>query len=117
MTATWPRTSASGSALRRSWPPSRASASSSVFGDRRMWPFTRIGPSSAVSLPWARPSGWSQMNASPSRARMPTSSAALAAASGSSAVPASMKQVVPLRIISRAASTTPRCSSSSFTVS
>ena len=67
-------------------------------------------------MPWAKPCGWSQMKGSASTARMPTSSAARAAAAGSSTVPASRKQVVPLRIISIAASATARYSSSSLTV-
>ena len=68
------------------------------------------------SMPCAMPCGWSQMKASLITARMPTRSAALAAADGSSTVPASRKQVVPLRIISIEASTTARYSSSSLTV-
>lgn len=46
---------------------------------------------------------------------MPTCSAARAAASGSSTVPASMKHVVPFRIISRADRRTPKYSPSLVT--
>src|SRR5690606_9715720 len=70
-----------------------------------------VGP-----MPCAIPCGWSQMKASEITARMPTAVAARAAISGVSTVPASRKQVVPLRIISMPARRQARYSSSSLTV-
>ena len=103
-TAMWPRTSASGSSLRHSWPPSSRSARSVVAGAR----------STSGASAWNPPT--SHRNGSPMRVRMPTAVAARATTSGSRAVPDSRKQVVPLRIISRHARRVPACSSSSVTV-
>ena len=97
-----------------------ASASARVCGARRNVGRARAAagqPSHCSScIPCAMPCGWSQMKASLMIARMPIRCAALAAASGVNTVPASRKQVVPLRIISIEARRTARYSSSSLTV-
>jgi hypothetical protein len=93
----------SGSALRRSSPPSSSSARSVVAGAR------------STSLAIVSPCGWSHRNGSQSEARIPTASAAAATASVANTVPGSMKHVMPLRTISTQASSALANSSSSST--
>ena len=113
-----PVTSASGSALRRSCSPKLRQRLVEVAGRGGSAPVAPAAVVRRVSLPCAKPCGLvPDEGVAEQRPGCRRRSRRWRAASGSSTVPASRKQVVPLRIISSEASRTPRCSSSSVTVS